>query len=161
MPDTYTMTVSGNTLDDLRGNLRAMVDAMAAAAGPLQPAITNGEGEAPEQEQAEEVTPAPRGRGRPPKVAASQAVKGNGAAQAQLQKSTSQMRQESTDILKACWGLQPDGAERVIALQQKFGVKRFAEVGDDKIPDLYQQAVALQTELTDGTSSAAADTGPF
>lgn len=165
MPDhTYTATIAGDTLDELNQNLRAMVDAMnQSPTGGLTPGVqpdgvAGGIAQAPVQEAQD----APKRRGRPPgsTVASQAAASGNGASPPAAKVSLPQMRQEATDILKQCWGLQPDGAERVVALQQKFGVKRFAEVGDDKIPQLHQMALSLQHELAGG-APAAEDTGPF
>lgn len=166
MPDaTYTMTVSGQSLNDLKNNLKSVVDTMEGHDGRVTPAGIGLSVETPvtEEASAEEAPLLPvKRRGRPPgstsQTAASQA--GNGAQPSAQTKSLPQLRQEATDILKACWGAQPDGAEKVIALQQKFNVKRFAEVGDDRIPTLYQSAVALQNELAGG-GAAEAETGPF
>lgn len=79
--------------------------------------------------------------------------------------SVTEKREQAVDILKKCYGKKPDGAEKVIALQNKMKVKRFAEVPDEKIDTLLTAALALEEALS-GKAPAADDnngddTGPF
>ena len=152
----YTATIGGNTLVELMRNTILMAEALSMNAPPqkLPSEIEQEAQEEPEAPVPATQSPAKRPRGRPPLNPAASVSPGNGA-----EKSTDEMRQEATDILKACWGKKNSpGAEKVVALQKKFGVSRFGEVTDDKVPSLLQAAVALQKELTGGGE---ADTGPF
>jgi hypothetical protein len=150
----YTMTVVAGTVAGLKANLE---EAAAAITIPQQ-APNNSNLHLDEEAPAQAPAAVPR-RGRPPK-AASPASQANGAG---AEKSPTDMRQEAIEILSKIWGgPQGPGSKSVLDLQAKFGVKRFAEVPDDKVASLLQAAVALQVNLAGGGSTSTDDdTGPF
>jgi hypothetical protein len=71
---------------------------------------------------------------------------------------TDAMRQKVIDTLRECYFGQ--GKKLVQALQQEYGVERFSEVPDAKLPALYKQTLAIVEQLA-GATAPAADTGPF
>ena len=161
MPDyAYTVTVGGQTLSELVVNMNRMAETIGQGGSKSDPVPE------PETPAASGTPVASRPRGRPPKAASQDKSKPNGEAEP----SASTPGNSIPDILKTCWA-DPNGAARVVAMQKKFGVKRFAEVPDDKVPALLQAAVALQKELTGGGADETEDedaadeddaaTGPF
>lgn len=163
---TFNVTVTGETIEEVAREARNMADVLAlsqgmrVAAPPQKAAIVpDADDEEAETVEQDAASPPGRRRGRPPgstkaAMAAAASASANGA-----EKSVEDMRQEATDILKACWGKKnTPGAEKVIALQKRFGVTRFGEVPDDKVALLLQAAVSLQKELA---GEAGGETGPF
>lgn len=158
MEDFLTITIRGSSLDQLRANFKKFCEE--ALGLTVVDAKPKSNGHAAGEEIEEEAAPAPA-----PTIGTR---RGRKAEAREKELTVSEMRDQAVDILKKCYGIKPDGAERVIALQNKLKVKRFAELGDDKIKSLLTAAQELEAALTGAKNTTAAaapdtsaDTGPF
>jgi hypothetical protein len=162
LPDDHdyhvvSLNLHGRTIDDLKENFCRVGEQFFGLSFGPGGSSSNGHDVNPTPPAAAETPPGTRRRRSREASAAADPP-------AQVDDDKPPVRDEVIDKLKQCYSFSPVGAEKVIALQVKMGVKRFNDVPEGKLDELADQANRLWNELHGAPPpppAPAADTGPF
>lgn len=145
---SFTITITGGNLPALLQDLKTWTEVIEAAQAGGTP---NGHDDAP-------APPQPQPETNPAPAVTTRRRRGREAVASQAAADEIPSRAEIMDLLKKCWGPAP---EKVVKIQDQFGVERFAEVPDNQLATLHVAATKLWDELSKAPASAGADAGPF